>query len=81
MIIPSVLVLEQRQIDKLLKWVDSLTPISIEEHDEAFGGASLTNRIEYRISDGSICTQITALDMITKRKCDLTIDDNNELMP
>lgn len=82
--IPWELNLEQRQINKVIKWVKKLPKMTMEEHDECYGGMTISSGITWKIDKDSVCTSIFAIhtDFRGKEyKCDLTIDDDNELAP
>lgn len=79
--IPRYLQLEPRQIAKLEQWEARQKLPSIEEHDEMYGGCCMTSCYVFTVRNSSICTEISCTNEFTKQKCDLTIDDDNELSP
>ena len=78
--IPSCINLRQDQIDKLQKWHKSLPKQTIDAMEVAYGGACITSSIVFKIRNTSICTEIYAFDEHSKQKCNLTINDDNELI-
>lgn len=75
--IPSCLNLRADQIEKLTKWKSNIPPMSIKEHDEAFGGACFCSGLKFNIMETSISTEIYV--EYQGQKCILTIDDDNEI--
>lgn len=78
--IPNCLNLRQDQIDKLNKWKESQKRPTLDEHDEMYGGACLTSLFYFKIRETSIVTEILVINEFTGEKCNLTIDDDNELV-
>jgi hypothetical protein len=76
--IPSCLTLTEGQRAKLEEFRASLAPISIEEHDEAFGGACMSSRLEFRCSDTSIGFNLSVHDVITGKSISLLTDEDIE---
>ena len=74
--------LEARQVRKLNRWIDTvLRKPTLVQHDEAYGGATMTSSIYFIIQETGICTEIKAVSSFSKQECDLTIDDDNKLDP
>lgn len=76
--IPSCINLTEGQKRKFFEFVATLVPISIEEHDEQFGGFCFTNRIVFEIQETSIGFNIWARDEITGKRISLLTDEDIE---
>lgn len=69
--IPSCLTLTGAQHEKLEQFVHSLPKITMEQHDETFGGACICSRLEFRCSDTSIGFNLWVKDVMSGRKISL----------
>jgi len=77
-LIPSCLVLDNQQQERLAKFVEKyLTREMIEAAREE--SCSPISPLEFRLRDGSIVDIVTA--HIGDHKCDLTLDDEDKLVP
>jgi hypothetical protein len=76
--IPSCLILTRAQVEKLAEFVKSLEPITIEQHDEMFGGACLTSRLEFICWDTSIGFNLKVRDSVTGREQSLLTEEDLE---
>ena len=81
--IPYCLRLEPRQIAKAILWHSRIPKITMEEHDEMFGGFCIDSGITVSLRVSSIDTEIKLHCHWNKnvKDCDLTIDDDGELEP
>jgi len=73
---PSCLNLTDAQREKLKDFAASLQPISMEQHDAAFGSAVLTSRLLFSCYETSIGFELYVEDAFTGKKISLLTQED-----